>query len=386
MTEIINKVKNGLRAVLICVVIPLIISACWEDLEEISEKVGGGTTSAAIESNFTGATTVGEQGTITVGSQTVKMNYANNQANIIFPFVPINAVHGLIDDNSAATLTRKFFMSETQVTNALMARVLQWAYNNGKFSTTVGYHNGLDSTTAKHGGQQLLDLDDANIKINYSSGSFTVYSGYKNHPVVCVTWYGAIMFCNWLTEMRDGNSKNVVYSGIDTDWDHNETVETAANTGYRLPSNQEWEYSARYIGTIEPTQGNLPTEYVAQNVRGGHSTLTSGYYWTPYYYVSGAIKSSANQTESRAVAWYTGDPLMNGDKLMPVAQKIANQIGLRDMSGNAWEWCFTLDGPGRVLRGGGFYYSVDNALVGVWGSQTPDFLGYEVGFRFARTQ
>jgi len=43
MTEIINRIKKGLKAALVCAVIPLLLSACWEDLEEISDKVGGET-------------------------------------------------------------------------------------------------------------------------------------------------------------------------------------------------------------------------------------------------------------------------------------------------------------------------------------------------------
>jgi hypothetical protein len=39
----INRIKNGLKAALVCAVIPIMLSACWEDLEDISGKVGGGT-------------------------------------------------------------------------------------------------------------------------------------------------------------------------------------------------------------------------------------------------------------------------------------------------------------------------------------------------------
>ena len=120
-------------------------------------------------------------------------------------------------------------MAETEVTNAVVAAVFQWAYDNGRFSATVSDPNGLDTTTAKHGGQQLLDLDDTDCRVDYDgSGSFTAESGYENNPVTNITWYGAVMFCNWLTEMRDGNADNVVYEWVDNG-DGDEGIDSDGN-------------------------------------------------------------------------------------------------------------------------------------------------------------
>jgi formylglycine-generating enzyme required for sulfatase activity len=307
------------------------------------------------------------------------MIYANNQASIAFPTGT--------DDSGDATLTRKFFMAETETTNALAVEVLQWAYDNGRFSDSIYDHNGLDDTIAKYGEQTLLALDGADIKINYAAGSFTVDNGYENHPVVHVTWYGAIMFCNWLTEMKDGNTDNLVYSGIDTDWTEDETAEDAAKTGYRLPSSGEWEYTARYIGTNAPTVGNLASEYVAQSHNGGSASLTAGYYWTPGDYASGATKDTANETETRAVAWYAGMP--GGDELKAAAGKAENQLGIRDMSGNAREWCFTADEfsiSEHLIRGGSWDGASTDIRVGDEYCDDADREGNYLGFRLARTQ
>ena len=345
---------------------------------------------AAGESGFSDATTVGVEGTITLVSQTVKMNYANNRTSITFPFSP-QPNHPV--NNQDATLTRKFFMGQTQVTNALFAAVLQWAKDNGKIAETGGAHNEVSATTVKYGTQELIDLDygATNMKVSYSTSThaFSVAGGYENHPVVLVSWYGAIMFCNWLTEMRDGNTNNAVYTGITASWIYTDTVENADRNGYRLPSSQEWEYAARYIGTTKPTAGNLYTQYIALIEHGGNGSLTNGYYWTPANYASGAIKDYSFETETRAVGWYTGDPGMGGaDKLMPVAQKIANQVGLYDMSGNVWEWGVT-HGAGsdtRVIRGGGWNTNNQCMQVGLWAAEYPYYEGNFVGFRFARTK
>lgn len=205
---------------------------------------GSGTAPDATEnSGFSSASSPGASGilTLTDSLETLTMIYANDSTSITFPTET--------DDSGTATITTRFWMGETEVTNDVMVAVLQWAYDNGRFSSTVLDHNGLDTATVKHGGQQLLDLDNTNCRVDYGSlGNFSTESGYENNPVTNVTWYGAVMFCNWLTEMRDGNTANIVYATIDTDWIDDETTENVTRNGYRLPSSDEWEYAARYRG------------------------------------------------------------------------------------------------------------------------------------------
>jgi hypothetical protein len=54
-------------------------------------------------------------------------------------------------------------------------------------------------------------------RINYSGGVFSVDSGFENHPVTYVSWYGATSFCNYY--------------------------------GYRLPTEWEWKAVADYDGS-----------------------------------------------------------------------------------------------------------------------------------------
>jgi formylglycine-generating enzyme required for sulfatase activity len=63
------------------------------------------------------------------------------------------------------------------------------------------------------------------------------------------------------------------------------------------------------------------------------------------------------------VGWYADNSagaavdLSSGRGTWPVGQKQANELGLYDMSGNLWEWCFdSVYGSARRIRGGSWGY------------------------------
>lgn len=130
--------------------------------------------------------------------------------------------------------------------------------------------------------------------------------------------------------------------------------------GGRLPTEAEWEYAAR----------------------GGHKANPTRY-------------SGSNQVDS--VAWY--DSNARG-KTHPVGSKKPNELGLYDMSGNVWEWCFDWydeypsksrhnpSGPKRgenvVVRGGSWLYYGSFCRVSNRGSSAPDYAFNNYGFRLVR--
>jgi formylglycine-generating enzyme required for sulfatase activity len=197
-----------------------------------------------------------------------------------------------------------------------------------------------------------------------------------NNPVMVVSWYDIVKWCNARSE-KDGSTpvyytrsaQDTVYrtGQIDINVD---AVKWTAN-GYRLPTETEWEFAA--------TGGTLAQP-------------------TPYIY------SGSNTIGD--VAWYLSN---SGATTHPVGQKSTNELGIYDMSGNVSEWCWdwydttnaypsggTTDPKGpsttqtyRRLRGGSFGSLDGNCCVALRSNGDYPDNRYNgsggVGFRCVRT-
>ena len=159
--------------------------------------------------------------------------------------------------------------------------------------------------------------------------------------------------------------------------------------GDNLPvDNVSWNYCQTFINKLNQLTGKkfrLPTEaeweYAA---RGGNKSKD-------YEYAGG------NNID--VVGWYSGN---SSSKTPPVGQKLANELGLYDMSGNVWEWCQDwygsysssaqtnptgpTSGSYRVSRGGGWGSSAGYCRVSFRGYYGPTYRGILIGFRLALSQ
>jgi formylglycine-generating enzyme required for sulfatase activity/plastocyanin len=102
-----------------------------------------------------------------------------------------------------------FWIDRAEVTNAQFCDFLN-AFRNNREEEGVRWIN--------------LDDPECKIRAGEKRGEFVVEKGFENHPVVCVSWYGAAAYAKWL--------------------------------GKRLPTEAEWERAARGTDGREFPWGN----------------------------------------------------------------------------------------------------------------------------------
>jgi formylglycine-generating enzyme required for sulfatase activity len=157
---------------------------------------------------------------------------------------------------------------------------------------------------------QVTNREYREFKADHLSGIFKDESlDLERQPVVRVSWQEAAAFCNWLSQ-RDKLPPAYARRG-----DRLELVEPVT-TGYRLPTEAEWEFAARFDGSRAtrkyPWGNDLPVP-----ARAGNWGDATAIYLTP-------VTITGYDDGQRVSA--------------PVGSYAANPLGLHDMGGNVLEW------------------------------------------------
>ena len=172
-----------------------------------------------------------------------------------------------------------------------------------------------------------------------------------NHPVIGVSWYEALAFCNWLNTLEPFNDKKV-----------------------RLPTEAEWEYAARGDEGLRYAWGDKADDATLGN-----------------YNDTGLGRTSSVGLFPKGKAFPESKP----------------EVRIHDMSGNIWEWTSSQWGAKsqepdfiykdwedqeggrdglethalRITRGGSWYDTSDGVRCAIRGRSRPDDRDVVVGFR-----
>jgi len=225
-------------------------------------------------------------------------------------------------------------------------------------------------------------------------------------PVERVNWWEALAFCNALSR-TEGLAECYTLTGCNANKPGQDmectgvTVNATSQNpllcqGYRLPTEAEWEHAARagtttalYNGPITNT-GRSPLDPKVDSIGWYGGNSSAGY--------AGAFDCDE---------WFSGASKCGPQ---PVGRKSANDLGLRDMSGNVWEWAWewydsghyqdrvdalggatdvdplgASSGTMRAIRGGSWYFQALYCRSAFRGDVAPGERGIDLGLRPART-
>ena len=220
---------------------------------------------------------------------------------------------------------------------------------------------------------------------------YTVYPDYVGHPVVGISWYGAVKYCNWLT-VEDGRTNNqqcyaeganptnwtpvnVSYAQWADGFQDSERIMWVTNyTGFRLPMDNN------------TAQANYYNEFYKVAAWNGSSNVSYGYGRNTIDGQDANYSGSGDPFEAFSPAttpagYYDGSN--HGGTFQ--TRTNANIYGIYDLSGNVEEWTTEMAGSNRNTRGGGWASLSSAVKSSDMNSNSPTACNTHLGFRVVST-
>lgn len=253
------------------------------------------------------------------------------------------------------TITDGYYIGKYEVSNEGFCNALNNAYEDNEISVTdnnVYYRNKVIFNLSGY----YNSLNICRITFDPVANCFAILNDEsKNLPAVFVTWYGAVFYCNMLSKAE----------GLSELYNESWVCSYFGYEGYRLPTEAEWEYAARYGGDGQRT-----------------------YPWG---------EESPNNELANFNNFIARPTAVNS---YPMGK---SYLEIYNMAGNVWEWCNDWygsyssqeltdpTGPSygskKMLKGGNFtdwdYDYLKSAFHYVY-TPAPEINGSNIGFRVVK--
>ncbi len=268
-----------------------------------------------------------------------------------------------------AVMLDSFYMGKYEITNGDYCDYLNSALSQGLITVSTGvvYKTG-SGTSFPYCDTSTADSDS---QIAYNGGVFSVRTkngrDMSDDPMVEVSWYGAVAYCNWRSQ-QEGKEQCYNLSAWNCDF---------GKHGYRLATEAEWEYAAR---------GGLAGRRFPWGDTISHSQAN--------YCSDSSCPYDVSPTRGYHPDWNDVEPYTS-----PAGSFAANGYGLYNMAGNVREWCNDwwendyydhsptnnptgpISGSYRVLRGGLWGCDASGSRVAIRYLLTREYRYKYFGFR-----